>query len=266
MARLDGKVAIVTGGARGLGGATVDVLAEEGATVLIADVIDEAGEARATALRAKGHKAEYHHLDVRDADAWAALVDTAMHAHGHLDVLVNNAGINISITIEDATAQQFRDVLEVNLIGAFLGTKAVIPAMRSSGGGSIINIASNSTQMVLPLTTIYGASKSALANLTKTTAVHCAQRGYNIRVNSVHPGAHETEMLTGGTGMRPLDIPQVKALIDAIPMGRMGQPRELGKVVAFLASDDSSYMTTSELFSDGGLTVVSFGGDPALRG
>lgn len=265
MARLDKKVAIVTGGARGLGGATVDALAEEGATVLIADIIDEAGEARAAALRGRGLTAEYHHLDVRDALAWAGLVDTAMRKHGHLDILVNNAGINISITIEDATVEQLRDVIDVNLVGPFLGMKAAIPAMRQSGGGSIINIASNSTQMVLPLTSLYGATKSGLANLTKSTAVHCAQRGYNIRVNSVHPGAHETEMLTGGEGTRATDIPQVKALIDAIPMGRMGQPNELGKVVAFLASDDSSYMTASELFSDGGLTVVSFGADPALR-
>jgi len=264
MGRLEYKVAIVTGGARGLGGATVDVLAEEGATVILADILDEAGEERAAALRARGLKAEYHHLDVRDAAAWAVLVDKAMRTHGHVDVLVNNAGINIPITIEDASAQQFRDILEINLVGPFTGMKAVIPAMRQSGGGSIINIASNSTAMIMPLTSLYAAAKSGLANLTKPTAVHCAHRGYNIRVNSVHPGAHETDMITGGMA-DPMEIPMVRTLIHSTPMGRLGKPSELGKVVAFLASDDSSYMTASELFADGGLTVVSFGAEPVAK-
>ncbi len=265
MGRLAGKLAIVTGGARGLGGAAADALAAEGAAVIIADMLDESGAARAAHLTAEGHKAEYAHLDVRDPASWAALVADIMARHGRLDILVNNAGINAAVTIEDATPDQFRAILEVNLIGPFLGMKAVIPAMRAGGGGSIINLASNSTQMVLPLTSLYGASKSALANLTKSTAVHCAQRGYNIRVNSIHPGAHETEMLLGNGGAKPADIPQVRALINAIPMGRMGKPREIGPLVVFLASDDSSYMTASELFSDGGLTVVSFGADPELQ-
>ncbi|GLR65472.1 short-chain dehydrogenase [Acidocella aquatica] len=265
MGRLEGKTAIVTGGARGLGGAAVDALAAEGAVVVIADMLDEAGAARAAKLNAEGRKAEYVHLDVRDTANWAALVSGVVARHGRLDILVNNAGINAPVTIEDATAEQFRAILEVNLIGPFLGMKAVIPAMRASGGGSIINMASNSTQMVLPLTSLYGASKSALANLTKSTAVHCAQRGYNIRVNSIHPGAHETEMLLGNGGAKPADIPQVRSLINAIPMGRMGKPSEIGSVVVFLASEDSSYMTASELFSDGGLTVVSFGADPAQQ-
>ena len=262
MARLDGKVAIVSGGARGLGGAAVDALAQEGAIVIAADILDEPGEARAAALNAAGRRAEYRHLDVRDALSWRDVVDGALKRHGRLDCLVNNAGITMSVDIETATLEQFRAIMDINLYGAFLGMKAAIPAMRQSGGGSIVNIASNSTDMVLPLTSLYGATKSALANLTKTTAVHCAQRGYNIRVNSIHPGPHETDMLTGGGAMRAVDIPQVRALISAIPMGRMGRPEELGKLVVFLASDDSSYMTASELFSDGGLTVVSFGGDP----
>ena len=264
MGRLEYKLAVVTGGARGLGGATAEALAQEGATVLLTDVLDDVGEAHAAALRGRGLQAEYHHLDVRDAAAWAVLVDKAMRTHGHLDVLVNNAGINIPITIEDATAQQFRDILEINLIGPFNGMKAVIPAMRQSGGGSIVNISSNSTAMILPLTSLYAASKSGLANLTKTTAVHCAQRGYNIRVNSVHPGPHETDMMTGGAA-DPMDIPMVRTLINSIPMGRMGQPQELGKVVAFLASDDSSYITATELFTDGGLTCVSFGAEPVPK-
>lgn len=259
MARLANKVVIVTGGARGLGGGAVDMLCAEGAKVVIGDMLDEAGEARAAQQIAAGHSAHYVHLDVRDAEGWTALIDDTLYRWGRIDCLVNNAGINIPIDIEEATVEQFRAILDVNLIGAFLGTKAVLPAMRRSGGGSIINVASNSTQMVLPTTSLYGASKAALANLTKTTAVHCALRGDKIRVNSIHPGAHMTEMLENPQVQA---MPQVRALVNAIPMGRMGMPAEFGKLVAFLASDDSSYMTAAELFTDGGLTVVSFA-DPA---
>jgi 3alpha(or 20beta)-hydroxysteroid dehydrogenase len=258
MGRLSGKVAIVTGGARGLGGGAADALCAEGAAVLIADVLDDAGEARVAALDEQGHKAAYHHLDVRDAAQWAQVVEAALARWGRIDCLVNNAGINIPTDIEAATLEQFQAVLDVNLLGAFLGIKAVLPAMKE-GGGSIVNVASNSTAMVLPDTSLYGASKSALANLTKTTAVHCGLRGYPIRCNSIHPGMHLTEMIDNPQVQA---LPQVRALKNAIPMNRMGLPAEFGKVVVFLASDDSSYMTAAELFTDGGLTVVSFA-DPA---
>lgn len=258
MGRLNDKVAIVTGGARGLGGGAANALCAEGASVVIADILDDVGQALATDLQAAGHRARYVHLDVRDGQSWTTLVDGVMATEGRIDCLVNNAGINIPIDIEEATVEQFQAILDVNLIGAFLGIKAVLPAMRS-GGGSIINVASNSTKMALPTTSLYGASKAGIANLTKTTAVHCALRGDNIRVNSIHPGAHLTEMLENPQVQA---MPQVRALVDAIPMGRMGLPAEFGKVVVFLASEDSSYMTAAELFTDGGLTVVSFA-DPA---
>lgn len=259
MGRLNDKVAIVTGGSRGLGGGAADALCAEGASVVIADVLDEVGQARASDLQAAGHRARYVHLDVRDAQSWATLVDGVIATEGRIDCLVNNAGINIPIDIEEATVEQFQAILDVNLIGAFLGIKAVLPAMRGGGAGSIINVASNSTKMALPTTSLYGASKAGIANLTKTTAVHCALKSDNIRVNSIHPGAHLTEMLENPQVQA---MPQVRALVDAIPMGRMGLPAEFGKVVVFLASEDSSYMTAAELFTDGGLTVVSFA-DPA---
>ncbi len=262
MARLADKLAIITGGARGLGAASAQALVEDGATVILADIEDEMGEAQAHTLRGLGHQAEYHHLDVRDAASWSVLIDKLMRTHGHVDVLVNNAGIYLPITIEDATAQQFRDILEIDLLGPFNGMKAVIPAMRQSGGGSIINICSNATAMIMPLASLYSATKAALANLSKTTAVHCAQRGYHIRVNSVHPGAHETQMLTRDAP-DPLQIPMVRTLIKATPLGRLGRPDELGRVVAFLASDDASYITATEIFCDGGLSAVSFSAEPA---
>lgn len=261
MGRLDSKVAIVTGGARGLGAAAVKALAQDGCAVLVCDVLDEAGKATVDALAAEGYRVQYQSLDVRDAGQWAQAVDAALGAWGRLDILVNNAGINNPIDIEAATAEQFQAILDVNVIGTFLGIKAVLPAMRNSPSGSIINVASNSTAMVLPATSIYGASKAAVANLSKSTAVHCALKGDNIRVNSVHPGAHETEMLANPQVQA---MPQVKALIDAVPMGRMGRPEEFGKLVAFLASDDASYITASEHFIDGGLTSVSFA-DPSRQ-
>lgn len=259
MGRLDGKVAIVTGGARGLGGGAADVLCAEGAAVVIADVLDEAGEARAAQLSSDGYRVHYAHLDVRNAAEWSALVTDTMARFGRINCLVNNAGINIPIDIEEANEDQFRAIIDVNLIGPFLGIKAVLPAMRQSGGGSIINVASNSTAMVLPTTSLYGATKAGIANLTKTTAVHCALKGDAIRVNSIHPGAHLTEMIDNPQVQA---LPQFRALAQAIPMGRLGLPVEFGKLVSFLASDDSSYMTAAELFTDGGLTVVSFA-DPA---
>ena len=255
MGRLEGKVAIVTGGSRGLGAGAVEALCAEGATVMIADVLAEAGEASAEALRERGYRAHFIALDVRDAAAWAKAVETTMDGHGRLDCLVNNAGINITVDFEEATPEQFDAIIGINLRGAFLGTQAVIPAMRAGGGGSIINVASNSTGMIVPAAAIYAISKSGLASLTKSTGVHCALKGYNIRANSIHPGPHQTEMMTNP---EVLALPEVRALLDAIPMGRLGRPDEFGKLVVFLASDDSSYMTTSELFLDGGLTTVSF--------
>jgi NAD(P)-dependent dehydrogenase (short-subunit alcohol dehydrogenase family) len=174
---------------------------------------------------------------------------------GRLDILVNNAGISLPKTVEDLTVEDFRKVLDINLIGCFLGTKRAIQMMKTTGGGAIVNIASNSTLGVVPLTTAYSASKAAVANFSKVVAIHCAAEGYNIRVNSVHPGPTETDMLTGGGAARATDIPQVRQLINAIPLKRMAQPREIANLVAFLASDAASYMTATEVFIDAGLTV-----------
>lgn len=254
MAQLEGKVAIVTGAARGLGAGAAEVLARDGAAVLLTDVLAEQGEATAQRLRDRGYRAAFRILDVTDAAAWESTFDDAAQRFGSVNVVVNNAGINLPKTIEDLTVEEFRKVIDVNLIGCFLGTQQAIRRMKESGGGSIINIASNSTQNVVPLTAPYSPTKAAVANLSKVAAIHCAVERYNIRVNSVHPGPFETDMLTGGAA-RATDIPQVRQLIDAIPLGRMGQPLELGEVVAFLASDASSFMTASELFVDGGLTV-----------
>jgi 3alpha(or 20beta)-hydroxysteroid dehydrogenase len=254
MGMLDGKVAIVTGGARGIGGASAAALCGAGAAVVIGDMLEEAGEATAASLRAAGHRAVFQRLDVRDAAGWASIVARAAQEFGRVDILVNNAGISLPRTIEDATEAELRHILDINLIAPFLGMQAVIGPMKAAGGGSIINISSNSTKKVVALTTLYSPTKAALANMTKTVAVHCAQTGSNIRANSIHPGPTETDMLLGGS--RDAEIPAVRALIDSIPFGRMGKPPEIASVVVFLASEASSYMTGAELFVDGGATIV----------
>lgn len=255
MSELSGKVAIVTGGARGIGAACARALCSRGAAVVVADLLEAEGRQTVEDLVSSGARAEFVVHDVTDENSWAELVSRAQSLYGRVDCLVNNAGINAAETMDTATADGFRRILDVNTIGAFLGMQAVAPLMTKGGGGSIINISSNSTRKMVALTTIYGASKAALAYITKTAAVHYAQSGYGIRVNSVHPGPTETDMLLGGAE-KAADIPAVRQMIDLIPMGRMGQPDEIGSVVAFLASDDSRYMTAAELFVDGGVSVV----------
>jgi 3alpha(or 20beta)-hydroxysteroid dehydrogenase len=253
MNRLDGKVALITGAARGLGAATARVLGAQGARVVITDVLDEPGRQTCAALIEHGIDAMFCHHDVTSESQWDQVIEQTLARFGKLDILVNNAGIQLPKTVEDMSLAEFRQVMDVNLTGCFLGTRHGIAQMKSNGG-AIVNIASNSTKTMVPLTTAYSPSKAAVANLSKVAALHCAKEGYRIRVNSVHPGPCETDMLTGGAE-KAMDIPQVRQLIDAIPMGRMGQPSEVGEAVAFLASDAASYITATELFVDGGLTA-----------
>lgn len=192
-----------------------------------------------------------------DAD-WGRVVGQTIDRFGEINVLVNNAGINIPATVEDMTVDDARRVMDVNYFGALRGIQAVLPSMRRSGNGSIINMSSNSTRMIIGLTAPYAPAKAALTLLTKNVAVHCGQSGYPVRCNSVHPGPHETAMLLGedmatGDGAA---LKLIAPMVQAIPMRRMGKPPEVGTVVAFLASDDSSYMTGAELFVDGGLSLL----------
>ncbi|WP_173922457.1 SDR family NAD(P)-dependent oxidoreductase [Agromyces sp. Marseille-P2726] len=262
MDRMRGKVAIVTGGARGLGGASASALAAEGACVVVADVLTDQGETKVAELTADGGTARFTHLDVRDADAWARVVEETVSAYGGLDVLVNNAGITLPRTIEQATLDEFKHVMDVNLYGPFLGIQAALPALIARGSGSIINVSSNSTEMIVPTTTYYAASKAALANLTKTTAVHVATQGYEIRANSIHPGPHATDMLADPEVAR---MPHIQRMRETVPLGRFGRPEEFGQLVVFLASDESSYITAAEFFIDGGLTRVSYANERGSR-
>jgi 3alpha(or 20beta)-hydroxysteroid dehydrogenase len=246
MGRLDGKVAIITGGARGQGAAEARLFVAEGAKVLIGDVLDDEGRAVAAEL---GHAAVYVHLDVTDEAQWAAAVALAEERFGPVDVLVNNAGILLFQALDTTERADFDRVLQVNVTGVFLGMKAVAPSMDSAGGGSIVNISSTAGLQGLPRLGAYVASKWAVRGLTKSAAIDLGHRG--IRVNSVHPGGIDTPMLRGTSP----DAPFYKRL----PVPRMGTPEEAARAVLFLASDESRYTTGAELAVDGGASCGDLG-------
>jgi 3alpha(or 20beta)-hydroxysteroid dehydrogenase len=249
MSASNNKVAFITGAARGLGAAAATAMAQQGWTVVITDILDKAGEETAQRLRDAGHTAEYYHLDVTDPKAWVTVLDAARAKFGRLDAMVNNAGVTLVRTIEDCSLEDFYRVMDINFTSCFIGTQQAVLRMKDSGGGVIINISSNSTKDVVPESVVYSPSKAAVANLCKVVAIHCAARGYNIRVVSVHPGPMGTDMLLSDPSV-PLD-----AIASSIPLGRLGKPKEVGEVVAFLASDSASFITGSEIFVDGGMTV-----------
>ena len=250
MNRFDGQVAIVTGGARGIGAATVRRLVSEGASVLIADVIDADGEALASELTAAGGKAAFIHLDVASESEWTQGAERAASL-GTLTVLVNNAGIASHYDVERETLEAFENCVRINQTGTWLGMKAVMPVMRKNGGGSIVNVSSiYATSGGTGGAIAYHGAKAAVAGMTKSAAVRYAKEG--IRVNSVHPGFIHTPM----TGFTEGDHPKAKAMRDfvttSVPMARMGKPDELASAIAFLASADASFITGTELYVDGG--------------
>lgn len=248
MGKLDRKVALISGGARGQGAAEARRFVQEGAKVVFGDVRDAEGKKVEEAIRGEGGDAVYVHLDVADEADWRSAVQTATSRYGRLDVLVNNAGIVIPrVSIEERTVEEWDRVMAINARGVFLGTKHAIPAMRRSGGGSIVNISSVAgIGQSLHQEPAYAASKGAVRIFTKVTASQHAKD--KIRCNSVHPGPIDTEMLHGA-----MPDPEVlKARLQRVPLGRMGTVDEVVTAVLYLASDDSSYVTGSELVIDGG--------------
>jgi 3alpha(or 20beta)-hydroxysteroid dehydrogenase len=247
MGRLDGKVALITGGARGMGKSHVRHFVAEGARVVCGDVLDERGAAVAAGLGEQSCR--YTHHDVTREDDWAAAVALTLEVFGGLDVLVNNAGILTFASIADMPLADFRRVLEVNAVGCWLGIKAVIAPMTAAGGGSIVNISSIEGFTGAEGLSAYSASKFAVRGMTKVAARELARFG--IRVNSVHPGGVLTRMIIDSAGARaPGDG---EAFLRAMPLGRFAEPVEISRLVAYLASDESSYSTGSEFIADGGL-------------
>lgn len=254
MGRLDGKIAIVTGAAAGIGAGTAALLAKEGATVIVADIDEAAGAATAASI---GPKASFARLDVADEGSWKALIEGAVARHGRLDILVNNAGIQVTAPLEDITLADWRRMFSINADGPFLGTRLAITAMKATGGGSIINISSTLAMVADGLNAHYCASKAAVRHFTKAAALYCADRRYNIRVNSVHPGVIMTPMLE----REIRDVARARGLTSTetverewrglTPLG-IGEAADIAEAVVYLASDASKYVTGSELVVDGG--------------
>jgi NAD(P)-dependent dehydrogenase (short-subunit alcohol dehydrogenase family) len=246
MNRLDGRVALVTGAASGIGRAAAERLAAEGAVVVITDVQDEAGQQAAAAIRGSGAGAGYVRLDVTSEANWREAVERVLEAHGRLDILVNNAGMGDLASIEETTLEEYERTIAVDQTGVFLGMKACADALKASGRGSVINISSIfGSSGGFGTSPAYHAAKGAVRTLTKNIALHWATQG--VRVNSVHPGFIHTPILDQAEGTEVWD-----AMTASTPMGRLGEPAEIAAVIAFLASDDASFMTGSEVYADGG--------------
>ena len=249
MGRLEGRACLISGGAKGLGAAQARLFAREGARVAVGDVLEPDGEGLAGELGAAGADSLFVRLDVTSEGDWESAVGAVMREFGALDVLVNNAGIYHRAPVGETTLEEWERVMSVNARGVFLGTRAAIPAMRISGGGSIVNMSSVAGLVGSRTQSVYNASKGAVRLLTKSTAVQYAAEG--IRANSVHPGVIETDMLRDVLR----DEEERATRIALTPIPRFGTPEDVAHGVLFLASDESSYVTGAELVIDGGLTA-----------
>ena len=247
MGRLDGKVALISGGSKGQGAAEAKLFAQEGAKVVLADILDDEGKKIEAEINETGGEAMYLHLDVTSEADWAAAVRAAVDSYGKLDILVNNAGILLRKGVEETSAEEWDRVQDVNSKGVFLGVKAAIPAMREVGGGSIINI-SSIAGLRGSTSTAYGASKGLVRLLTKSTAVQYGPEG--IRCNSVHPGIIETDMTE-----EMLDSAGREQWLARTPLRIIANAHDVALGVLYLASDESRYVTGSELVIDGGITA-----------
>lgn len=246
MNNLQGKVALITGAARGQGAAEARLFAKRGAKVVITDVLDEEGKQVAAEI---GDSALYIHLDVTDENSWVAAVKEAVEHFGKLNVLVNNAGIVKVSALVDTSVADYMKVIEINQLGVFLGMRTVAGPMKDAGSGSIINISSIDGLIGMTGGSAYCASKFAVRGMTKVAAMELGPD--NIRVNSIHPGGIHTPMIT----QAGMDETAMKDIFSKVPIGRVGQPEEMATLAAYLASDDSSYSTGSEFIADGGLTA-----------
>src|ERR1700687_5729053 len=263
MNRLDGKVALISGAARGIGGETARLMVEAGARVAIGDVLDERGRETARAL---GDAAFYLHLDVTGEEDWTAAVAAVIGRFGRLDILVNNAGLFLGKDIETASLDEWQRLCAVNLTGVFLGTKLALPALRDAAresphGSAIVNLSSVAGLVGSTQDPLYSLTKGGVTLFTKSAALEFARKGYRIRVNSMHPGTIDTDMgdqvlATRARNLGTNDIESARRQVtERLPIGRMGTPTDIAKGIVFLASDDAAFMTGAGLVIDGGITA-----------
>jgi NAD(P)-dependent dehydrogenase (short-subunit alcohol dehydrogenase family) len=245
--RLRGKVALISGGARGQGAVEGKLFAREGAKVVLGDVLEAEGTQVAEEIRSQGGEAVFVKLDVTRDDDWQQAMDTAVSNYAKLDILVNNAGILQMEGVEDITQEVWDRVIAVNQTGVWLGMKAAVPALRQAGGGSIVNISSISGLIGTGMQTVYQATKGAVRIMTKTAAIQYAKEG--IRVNSIHPGPIDTPMIAD------LNRETWQWFLNSVPLKRAGTSEDIAFGVLYLASDESSFVTGSELIIDGGYTA-----------
>lgn len=253
MGKLDDKVALITGAAQGIGKGCAELLADAGAQVIVADVqMDEAQQV----AEGIGEKAEYRKLDVTIESDWQQTCNWIIENYGRLDVLVNNAGISPAANIEDTSLELWHKVMALNVDGVFLGCKYGIAAMKKAGhGGSIINMSSGAAMRANANLTAYNTSKAAVAMLTKSVALHCGTSKMGIRCNSVHPGTIRTRMVTDYVDTLPDPAAALEAMSSGSVIGRLGEVEDIAKMVLYLASDDSSFVTGSEMVIDGGMIL-----------
>jgi NAD(P)-dependent dehydrogenase (short-subunit alcohol dehydrogenase family) len=267
MSRLDGKVALISGAARGIGGETAQLMAKAGATVVVADVLDERGRQTVGAINAAGGKADYAHLDVTNEQDWVAAVNLATSKFGKLDILVNNAGVFIGKGIEEISLDEWNKLVAVNMTGVFLGTKLAAQALReaakaSEHGSAIVNLASIAGIVGSQLDPLYSMTKGGVTLFTKSAALEFARKGYRIRVNSIHPGVIQTDMgeqtfVSRAQRAGTNDTAAVRqGVTETVPWGRLGVPMDIAKGIVFLASDDAGYMNGAGLVVDGGVTAT----------
>jgi NAD(P)-dependent dehydrogenase (short-subunit alcohol dehydrogenase family) len=267
MNRLDGKVALISGAARGIGGEAAQLMAKAGAKLVIGDVLDEQGRQTVAAINAAGGQADYVHLDVtREAD-WTAAVNLAISRFGKLDILVNNAGVFIGKGIEEISLAEWDRLVAVNMTGVFLGTRLAAQALReaarsSEHGSAIVNLASVAGIVGSQLDPLYSMTKGGVTLFTKSAALEFARKGYRIRVNSIHPGVIQTDMgeqtfVSRAQRSGTNDITAVRQTVtETVPWGRLGVPMDIAKGIVFLASDDAGYMNGAGLVVDGGMTAT----------
>jgi NAD(P)-dependent dehydrogenase (short-subunit alcohol dehydrogenase family) len=263
MNRLDGKVALISGAARGIGVETARLMIEAGAKLAVGDVLDERGRETARGL---GDAALYVHLDVTSEADWQAAIDAVVGQFGKLDILVNNAGLFLGKDIEAASLAEWHRLCAVNLTGVFLGTKLALPALREAAqtsphGSVIVNLASTAGLVGSTQDPLYSMTKGGVTLFTKSAALEFARKGYRIRVNSMHPGTIDTDMgdqvlATRARNLGTNDIETARRqVIERLPIGRMGTPTDIAKGIVFLASDDAAFMTGAGLVIDGGITA-----------